>query len=169
MPLIDLICPENAFTAEAKKELLNDLWSTALRWEGIEATDTTASIAWVYLDERPRDSFSVGGHAPTQHVYRANVRVMSGFMEQDRIDGMAREITEAVVRADGTGGDGSGPRVFCIVEEIPNGGWSIDGTTWTSVFTARAIGADPGRIAAMERAAAANPRIEVPLSVPASR
>jgi hypothetical protein len=43
----------------------------------------------------------------------------AGFMDQERIDGMSRELTEAVLAADGSAGDGSGPRLFCIIEEIP--------------------------------------------------
>jgi hypothetical protein len=56
----------------------------------------------------------------------------------------------------------SGPRVFCIIEEIPSGTWSIDGTTWTTVFTAKTLGIDSQRIDAMQRAIAEHPRVEVP-------
>jgi hypothetical protein len=54
--------------------------------------------------------------------------------------------------------------VFCIVEEIPSGTWSIDGKTWTTVFTAKTLGLDEQRIKAIERAVADHPRIEVPLA-----
>ena len=53
MPLMDLIYPEGALTEEARTELLETLWQTCLRWEGVPETPATASIAWVYLDERP--------------------------------------------------------------------------------------------------------------------
>jgi phenylpyruvate tautomerase PptA (4-oxalocrotonate tautomerase family) len=89
---------------------------------------------------------------------------MSGFMDQDRTDGMVREVTDAVVRADGGSGDGSGPRVYVIVQEVPSGAWGVDGTVWGSVATAQAMGADPARIEAMEHAIAAAPRVEVPLA-----
>lgn len=104
---------------------------------------------------------SAGGKPITQNIYRINVRVMVGFMDQVRIDGMARELTDAVLEADGSNGDASGPRVFCIIEEIPSGTWSIDGSTWTTVFTARQLEIDKTRIAAMERALAERPRIDV--------
>ena len=161
MPLIDITYPKGALSADAVKTLEATLWSTALRWEGIEATASNATVAWVYLDERPRHSVSVGGHALTQNIYRINVRVMAGFMDQKRIDGMARELTDAVLAADGTPGDGSGARVFCIFEEIPSGCWNIDGITWTTVFTARQLGLAPARVVAMERAIAEHPRIDV--------
>jgi hypothetical protein len=64
-----------------------------------------------------------------------------------------------------TDGDGSGPRVFCIVEEVPSGTWSINGATWTSVFTAQTLGLDGRRIEAMEQALAARPRIDIPYVV----
>ena len=161
MPLIDITYPKGALGADALKTLEANLWSTALRWEAIEATASNATVAWVYLDERPRQSVSVGGRPLTQNVYRINVRVMAGFMDQKRIDGMARELTDAVLAADGTPGDGSGARVFCVIEEIPSGCWSIDGTTWTTVFTAGHLGLDKRRVEAMGRAIAERPRIEV--------
>jgi hypothetical protein len=163
MPLIDVIYPSDALSPRAQKELSETLWSKALRWEGIDDNGSGASVAWVYLDGRPRHSISVGGHDLRQNVYRINVRVMAGFMDQERIDGMARDLTQAILAADGTAGNGSGPRVFCIIEEIPSGTWSIDGATWTTVFTAKTLGIDPLRIEAMERAIKDHPRIEVPL------
>jgi hypothetical protein len=162
MPLIDVIYPIDALSPEAQKQLSETLWSKALHWEGIEANESAASVAWVYLDERPRNSISVGGHDLSQNVYRINVRVMAGFMDQERIDGMARDLTQATLAADGTTGNASGPRVFCIIEEIPSGTWSIDSTTWTTVFTAKTVGIDSQRIDAMQRAIAEHPRVEVP-------
>jgi len=163
MPLIDIICPADALSRSAKQKLTETLWAKALHWEGIEVNESAGSIAWVYLDERPRHHIGVGGHDLTQNIYRINVRVMLGFMDQERIDGMARDLTDAVLAADGAKGDGSGARVFCIVEEIPSGAWSIDGKTWTTVFTAKALGLDDRRVMAMERAIADRPRIDVPL------
>lgn len=161
MPMIDITYPQGALNAGALKKLESHLWSTALRWEAIEANESSATVAWVYLDERPRHSVSVGGHPLTQNIYRINVRVMAGFMDQKRIDGMARELTDAILEADGKPGDGSGARVFCIVEEIPSGSWSIDGTTWTTVYAARQLGLDKQRVDAIARAIAERPRIDV--------
>ena len=161
MPLIDVTYPQGGLSATALKMLESILWKKALKWEAIEANSASASVAWVYLDERPRQSVSVGGKPITQNIYRINVRVMAGFMDQVRIDGMARELTDAILEADGSKGDGSGPRVFCIIEEMPSGTWSIDGSTWTTVFTAKQLDIDKTRIAAMERALAEHPRIDV--------
>jgi phenylpyruvate tautomerase PptA (4-oxalocrotonate tautomerase family) len=163
MPLIDVIYPAGALDASAQKQLLADLWTSALHWEAIEATDAAGAIAWVYLDERPAHQISVGGRPLTQAVYRINVHVMAGFMDQSRIDGMVRELTELVLKADGADADGSGPRVFCMVDEVPSGTWAVDGAVWTTPFTARALGLDDERVAAMERAVASRPRLDVPL------
>jgi phenylpyruvate tautomerase PptA (4-oxalocrotonate tautomerase family) len=165
MPLIDVIFAQGSLSKDAQNKLSTKLWSTALHWEGIEINEAAASVAWVYLDERPQHHVTVAGKSPQQNIYRVNVRVMAGFMDQTRIDNLSRELTESILEADGTKGDGSGPRVFCIVEEIPSGTWSIDGKTWTTVFTARTLGLDSARIDAMERAVAAHPRIEVLHSV----
>src|SRR6266700_3023075 len=71
MPLVEVIHPQGAFDADGKKKLLESLSATCLRWEGIDVNDVTQSIAWVYLDERPRDSISAGGwtsRSPDQHT-----------------------------------------------------------------------------------------------------
>jgi len=162
MPLMDVVYPAGALNPKALEQLSETLWSKALHWEGIEANESAASVAWVYFDERPRNSISVGGHGLSQNVYRINVRVMAGFMDQARRDGMARDLTQAILAADGTAGSGREPRIFCIIEEIPSGNWSIDGVTWTTVFTAKTLGVDRQRIDAMESAIGEYPRIEVP-------
>ena len=165
MPLMDVTFAQGSLNADAQSRLSAKLWSVALRWEGIEINETSASVAWVYLDERPQHHITVAGKSPKQNISRVNVRVMAGFMDQKRIDSLARELTDAILEVDGTKGDGSGPRVFCIVEEIPSGTWSIDGQTWTTVFTARTLKLDSERVDAMEKAVAARPRIDVPYIV----
>jgi phenylpyruvate tautomerase PptA (4-oxalocrotonate tautomerase family) len=165
MPLMDVTFAQGSLNAHAQSRLSAKLWSVALRWEGIEINETSAYVAWVYLDERPQHHITVAGKSPKQNIYRVNVRVMAGFMDQKRIDSLARELTDAILEVDGTKGDGSGPRVFCIVEEIPSGTWSIDGQTWTTVFTARTLKLDSERVDAMEKAVAARPRIDVPYIV----
>jgi phenylpyruvate tautomerase PptA (4-oxalocrotonate tautomerase family) len=164
MPLMDIIHPQGSFSPAAREELLSTLWALCLRWEGVPETEASAAIAWVYLDERPRASVSVGGRPLTQNVYRVHVRVMAGFLDQERTDGMVREVTDAIVRADGRDGDGSGPRVYVIVQEVPSGTWGVDGVVWHSVATATAMGAEPARVEAMAQAIAANPRPLVPLA-----
>jgi phenylpyruvate tautomerase PptA (4-oxalocrotonate tautomerase family) len=100
---------------------------------------------------------------PGQSVYRLNVRVMVGLMDQERIDIMAAELTKAVLAADGKAGDGN-PRVFCIVEEIPSGTWGIDGKVWTTVFTAKTLGLDERRVDRMRAVVAERPRLDVKIA-----
>ena len=158
-----IIHPEGAFTADAKKSLLENLSATCLRWEGIEVTEVTQSIAWVYLDERPRASIAVGGHPLTQNVYRVNVSVMVGFMDYERIEGMVKEVTDAILAADGTEGTGAA-RVFVIINEVPSGTWGVDGKVWPSVFTAETVGLEPERVKRMDAAIQSRPRLDVPLA-----
>ncbi|CAB3782333.1 hypothetical protein LMG28614_01419 [Paraburkholderia ultramafica] len=165
MPLMDVTFAQGSLNTDAQSRLSAKLWSVALRWEGIEINETSASVAWVYLDERPQHHITVAGKSPRQNIYRVNVRVMAGFMDQQRIDSLARELTDSILEVDATMGDGSGPRVFCIIEEIPSGTWSIDGQTWTTAFTARTLRLDSERVDAMEKAVAARPRIDVPYTV----
>lgn len=161
MPLVEIIHPEGAFDAAAKKKLLESLSATCLRWEGIEVNDTSQSIAWVYLDERPANSISAGGRPLTQNVYKVTVSVMVGFMDYGRIEGMVRDITQAILDADGTAGTGAA-RVFVIVNEVPSGTWGVDGAVWPAVFTAETLGLDAERVKRMDEAIESRPRLDVP-------
>jgi phenylpyruvate tautomerase PptA (4-oxalocrotonate tautomerase family) len=161
-----VIYPAGALSEAAKQQLHAELWANALRWEGIERTELAGSVAWVFLDERPRNHISVGGNALGQNIYRLNVRVMVGFMDQDRIEQMVADLTKTVLEADGTAGDGS-PRVFCIIEEVPSGTWGIDGKVWTTGHTARTLGLPEDRVLCMEAAVAERPRVDVKISVEA--
>jgi phenylpyruvate tautomerase PptA (4-oxalocrotonate tautomerase family) len=163
MPLVEVIHPEGSFDAATRKDLRSKLSSICLRWEGIEVTDSSQSIAWVYLDERPADSITVGGKPLSQNVYLVNVRVMVGFMDDARIEGLAAEVTQAILEADGTPGTGD-PRVFVIVEEVPSGTWAIDGKVWPSVFTAATLDLDTRRVRRMDEAIRSRPRLDVPLT-----
>lgn len=163
MPLVEVIHPEGSFDAATREDLLSKLSSICLRWEGIEVTDSSQSIAWVYLDERPADSIAVGGQPLGQNVYLVNVRVMVGFMDYERIEAMAAELTQAILEADGTGGTGD-PRVFVILEEVPSGTWAVDGKVWPSVFTAKTLDLEARRVKRMDEAIRSRPRLNVPLT-----
>jgi phenylpyruvate tautomerase PptA (4-oxalocrotonate tautomerase family) len=163
MPLVEVIHPEGSFDPAKRKTLLSDLSSICLRWEGIEITDSSQSIAWVYLDERPADSITTGGEPLSQNVYLVNVRVMVGFMDYERIEGMAAELARAILNADGTAGTGD-PRVFVIVEEVPSGTWAIDGKVWPTVFTAETLDLEAQRVQRMDEAIRSRPRLDVPLT-----
>ncbi len=163
MPLVEIIHPQDAFDADGKKKLLESLSATCLRWEGIDVNDVTQSIAWVYLDERPRDSISAGGQPLTQNVYKVTVSVMVGFMDYERIEGMVKEVTDAILAADGTEGTGAA-RVFVILNEVPSGTWGVEGKVWPSVFTAEKVGLEPERVKRMDAAIQSRPRLDVPLT-----
>ncbi|GAA4539286.1 tautomerase family protein [Pseudonocardia xishanensis] len=163
MPLVEIIHPAGAFDAEAKKKLLASLSSACLRWEGIEITDSSQSIAWAYLDERPADTISAGGRPLRQNVYKVTVSVMVGFMDYERIEGMIREVTDLVLEADGTDGTGDA-RVFVIINEVPSGTWGVDGKVWPTVFTAEALNIDPERVKRMAAAVESRPRLDVTLA-----
>jgi phenylpyruvate tautomerase PptA (4-oxalocrotonate tautomerase family) len=164
MPLVEVIHPEGSFDAATRRDLLSKLSSICLRWEGIEITDSSQSIAWVYLDERPADSIAAGGKPLSQNIYLVNVRVMVGFMDGERIEGMAAELTRAILEADGTAGTGD-PRVFVILEEVPSGTWAVDGKVWPSVFAAATLDLEAGRVKRMDEAIRSRPRLDVPADV----
>jgi hypothetical protein len=71
MPLMDVTFSQGSLNTDAQSRLSAKLWSIALRWEGIEINETSASVAWVYLDERPQHHVTVAGKSPKQNIYRS--------------------------------------------------------------------------------------------------
>jgi phenylpyruvate tautomerase PptA (4-oxalocrotonate tautomerase family) len=96
-------------------------------------------------------------------MYLVNVRVVVGFMDYERIRGMAAELTQAVLEADGTEGKGDA-RVFVIVEEVPSATWAVDGSGWPTVFTAKTLGLEAERVGRTDEAVRSWPRLDVPLT-----
>ena len=99
----------------------------------------------------------------TQNVYKVTVSVMVGFLDYGRIEGMVKEVTDAILAADGTEGTGAA-RVFVIINEVPSGTWGVDGKVWPSVFTAETVGLEPERVKRMDAAIQSRPRLDVPLA-----
>lgn len=72
MPLIDVIFANGSLNPEAQRQLFNTMWSSALRWGGDRANEVSASIAWAYLDERPRHHIRVGPRPMLHRITNAS-------------------------------------------------------------------------------------------------
>jgi len=104
MPMVDIITQRARSSCDARVTLLKFAVEYLPSLGGHSETAPPDRSPGLYLDERPRSSIAVGDAPLDKPVYRAHVRVMSGFVEESRVDGLVREVTEAIVRADGTDG-----------------------------------------------------------------
>jgi phenylpyruvate tautomerase PptA (4-oxalocrotonate tautomerase family) len=138
MPMIDLTLPEGALEPDARAEAVAELTEALLRAEGAPDNEATRAMSWAFVHELPQDAVNVGGAPSERPVYRVMLTVPAGtllhgpgpFAGQSRRQ-LVREVTEILLRAEGTGYDDTeAGRVYCIVREVAEGFWGGMGTTF---------------------------------------
>jgi phenylpyruvate tautomerase PptA (4-oxalocrotonate tautomerase family) len=144
MPMIDLTLPEGTLSAESKKELMTQLTTILLKWEGAPDTPQAKSIAWVYAHEVKAGAMTVGGTPPESPRYRVITTVPQGSLNDERKKGLVEEVTRAVLEAEGADWNADNRlRVWCIIQEVPDGNWGGGGRIYRLRDIARFVGADP--------------------------
>lgn len=124
MPMIKLTMPTGALTGDVRRDLLNQLGTTLLKWEGAPDTAFFRSITWTQVDELGDGGFvALGDDAPR---YRVDVTVPEGALSQRRREGLITETTGLVLAAAGLT-ENDGLRVWVLVHEQPEGTWGAGG------------------------------------------
>ncbi len=144
MPMIDLTLPEGSLSAESRKELMARLTTILLKWEGAPDTPQANSIAWAYAHELKAGEMTVGGTIPERPRYRVVTTVPQGALNDERKKGLVEEVTRAVLEAEGADWTPDNcMRVWCIVQEVPDGNWGGGGRIYRLRDIAKFVGVDP--------------------------
>lgn len=122
MPMIDVVIPENALSPEAETRLMKELTDILITAEGYDPSNTIAQSVSVLFLHRPAKVF-VGGEASKSPRYRIIPSVPEGQYTEDARKKLVKELTEAVVRAEGAPFADVAPRVMIFPTEIPEGEW----------------------------------------------
>jgi phenylpyruvate tautomerase PptA (4-oxalocrotonate tautomerase family) len=126
MPMLDAYIPAGALTPEAEQQLMSELTDLLLKHEGADPADPRArGLAWVFL-HRPVDVY-VAGKKATEPRYRIIASVPEGQFDDERRAAMVREVTEAVLRAEGGAHPSDTNRVWVFPSEVPDGTWGGGG------------------------------------------
>ncbi|MQA79560.1 MAG: Tautomerase enzyme [Streptosporangiales bacterium] len=126
MPMLDAYIPEGALSAEAERNLLTELTTILLTWEGADPRNAAArSIAWVFL-HRPT-AVLVGGEATGEPRYKIVATVPEGQLDDERRGGMVAAVTDAVLKAEGATRKRDALRVWVFTQEVPDGSWGAGG------------------------------------------
>jgi phenylpyruvate tautomerase PptA (4-oxalocrotonate tautomerase family) len=126
MPMIDAYIPEGALKPEAEERLLGELTDILLKHEGLDPTNQRARDVTVTFLHRPSAVF-VAGSRSTSPRYRIVPTVPEGQYNDASRKALVREVTDAVVRADGGKFEEVAPRVWVFPTEIPDGTWGSRG------------------------------------------
>ncbi|HYB34457.1 MAG TPA: tautomerase family protein [Mycobacterium sp.] len=130
MPMLDAFIPDGALSAEAEDALLSQLTDILLRNEGADPSDPRVrGIAWVFL-HRPAAVF-VAGERAREPRYRFIASVPEGQFDDEQRAAMVREVTDAVLAAEGGAYPADPQRVWVFPNEIPDGTWGAAGLIHT--------------------------------------
>ena len=126
MPMIDVTIPEGALKPEVEARLIKELSDILITHEGYSADNKVAqSVTVVYL-HRPAAVFAPG--QPLSFPwYRIVPSVPEGQYTDAKRRALVKDVTDAVVRADGGKYEDVSPHVWVFPTEIPDGQWGSRG------------------------------------------
>lgn len=129
MPMIDLTIPKGALTPEHTDRLITELSQIIIRWEGAEHIDLYRYATRVYIHEVEGVAVASKLHDPDKRpYYRVIVTVPEGTLNQDRKTGVIKDMTEAILHAEGWEVDPRHlERVWIIINDMPSGHWGSGG------------------------------------------
>lgn len=152
MPMIDVLIPEGALKPEAEAQLLKELTDILIRAEGFAPSNRIAqSVTWLFL-HRPAAVF-VAGAPSTSPRYRIIPTVPEGQYNDESRNALVKEVTEAVVRAEGGTFEEVAARVWVFPTEIPDGEWGGRGVIRRLPDIQAFIAGEPERTVGKERLA----------------
>jgi phenylpyruvate tautomerase PptA (4-oxalocrotonate tautomerase family) len=126
MPMIDVTIPEGALKPDAEERLFKELTEILITAEGFERTNKRAlSVTYTFV-HRPAVVY-VGGVRSALPIYRVVPTVPEGQYIQASRETLVKEVTQAVVRAEGGKFEDVAPRVWVFPTEIPDGQWGSRG------------------------------------------
>jgi phenylpyruvate tautomerase PptA (4-oxalocrotonate tautomerase family) len=126
VPMIDVTIPEGALKAEAEERLLKELGDILIGHEGFDPASKTAQSVTVVFVHRPAAVF-VAGARSARPRYRIVPTVPEGQYTEASRKALVKDVTEAVVRAEGGSFEDVAPRVWVFPSEIEDGTWGSRG------------------------------------------
>jgi len=126
MPMIDVTIPEGALKPEAEARLIKEIGSILIGHEGFDPASKVAQSVTVTFLHRPAAVY-VAGEPVTAPRYRIVPSVPEGQYTAASRKALVKDVTEAVVRAEGDDRDDVASRVWVFPTEVPEGTWGSRG------------------------------------------
>ena len=136
MPVIDLTYPAGAFNQEAQTIIAAQLTDILMEIEGTKGIAAIAAGTWLLLHEAAPNTIAVGGKfAPAR--YRVEIATPEGTLNMSQKAELIRRVSDALLQLEGTVPDDmQRARVYCLLSEIPDGGWGFAGIAITKEYSA---------------------------------
>jgi phenylpyruvate tautomerase PptA (4-oxalocrotonate tautomerase family) len=128
MPMIDLTLPRGRFDRPQQEALAAELTRLIIHWESGSDRPGYDKASWAFVSEL--DLIEVGGRPrcpESRQVYRVVVSVPKGSLDDRRRAGLMNDVARAVIAAEGDYDPSPEDlmRVWCIVDEVPDGNWGV--------------------------------------------
>lgn len=124
--MIDVTIPEGALKQDAEERLLKELGDILIGHEGFDPANQTAQSVTVIFLHRPTAVF-VAGVRSEKPRYRVVPTVPEGQYTEASRKALVKDVTNAVVRAEGGSFEDVAPRVWVFPSEIEDGTWGSRG------------------------------------------
>ncbi len=126
MPMIDLTIPEGALKPEAEARLVKELGDILIAHEGFDPASPVAQGVTVVFLHRPAAVFVAGARSEKPR-YRIVPSVPEGQYTDASRKALVKDVTAAVVRAEGGSLDDVASRVWVFPTEVEDGTWGSRG------------------------------------------
>jgi phenylpyruvate tautomerase PptA (4-oxalocrotonate tautomerase family) len=126
MPMIDVTIPEGALKPAAEARLIKELGDILIGHEGFDPANKVAQGVTVVFLHRPAAVYVAGEPSPSTR-YRIVPTVPEGQYTEVSRAALVKDVTAAVVRADGGSYEDVAPQVWVFPTEIPDGQWGSRG------------------------------------------
>ena len=126
MPMIDVTIPEGALKPAAEARLIKELGDILIGHEGFDSANKVAQGVTVVFLHRPAAVYVAGEPSPSPR-YRIVPTVPEGQYTEVSRAALVKDVTAAVVRADGGSYEDVAPQVWVFPTEIPDGQWGSRG------------------------------------------
>lgn len=139
MPVIDVTYPAGSLNQEAQAAVAAQLTDILMEIEGTKGIAAIAAGTWLLLHEAAENTVAVGGKfAPGR--YRIAIATPEGTLNLKQKEELILRATDALLKIAGIEPDAvQRGRVYCLISEIPDGGWGFAGISITKAYSERRL------------------------------
>lgn len=137
MPVIDVTYPAGALNEAAQAAVAAQLTDILMEIEGTKGIAAIAAGTWLLLHEAAPNTVAVGGQfAPGR--YRVEISTPEGTLNMAQKAELIGRVTDALLKIDGVDApdDRQRARIYCLLNEVPDGGWGFAGIAITKEYSA---------------------------------
>lgn len=136
MPVIDVTYPAGALSQQAQEAVAAQLTDILMEIEGTKGIAAIAAGTWLLLHEAAPNTIAVGGKFSPGR-YRVEIATPAGVLNMAQKAELIRRVTDTLLQIIGVEPDDiQRARIYCLVDEVPDGGWGFAGIAITREYSA---------------------------------